>query len=252
MNHSFRTPCAAGPLDAGPLFMSGRTEAPDREVKFAPADLTEVDADGTFTGYASLFGVADLGRDIVMPGAFRDSLRRRGAGGVKMLYQHDPADPIGVWLDLREDDRGLRATGRLMTEIARAREVLSLMRAGVLDGLSIGFRTVRGRQDRKSGTRRLLEIDLWEISVVTFPLLPDARVAAVKTVPQDRRLPTPRQFERWLTQDAGLTRTEARTVIRSGFKSLCDRRDAVAASEHMIAAAFRNAAHRIRTMRYQR
>ena len=149
------------------------------ETKFARADLA-VEADGTFSGYASLFGKADLGRDMVMPGAFQASLDRRGAGGVKMLFQHDPNEPIGVWLEVREDARGLFVKGRLTTDVARAREVLSLMRAGALDGLSIGYRTVRGRTDSKSGVRRLYEVDLWEISVVTFPMLPEARVRAVK------------------------------------------------------------------------
>jgi len=153
---------------------------PEREMKFAPCDLKSVEADGTFSGYASLFGEVDLGNDLVMPGAFRDSLAARGAQGVKLLFQHDPNEPIGVWLELREDARGLYARGRLMPEVTRAREVLSLMRAGALDGLSIGFRTVQGRTDPSSGVRRLDKIDLWEISVVTFPMLPDARVSAVK------------------------------------------------------------------------
>jgi hypothetical protein len=150
------------------------------ETKFARAELTAVEADGTFSGYASLFGRADLGRDAVMPGAFRASLRRRGAAGVKMLFQHDPNQPIGVWLDIREDGEGLLVKGRLTTDVARAREVLSLMRAGALDGLSIGYRTVRGRTDARTGVRQLFEVDLWEISVVTFPMLPEARVSAVK------------------------------------------------------------------------
>jgi HK97 family phage prohead protease len=153
---------------------------PEREMKFAPVDLKSVEADGTFAGYASLFGEVDLGNDLVMPGAFRDSLRLRGASGVKLLFQHDPNEPIGIWLDLHEDGRGLFARGRLMPEVTRAREVLSLMRAGALDGLSIGFRTVKGRTDPASGVRRLDQIDLWEISVVTFPMLPEARVSAVK------------------------------------------------------------------------
>jgi HK97 family phage prohead protease len=149
------------------------------ETKFARTALA-VAEDGTFAGYASLFGKADLGRDMVMPGAFRASLVKRGAAGVKMLYQHDPNQPIGVWEEIREDDRGLYVRGRLTTGVARAREVLSLMREGALDGLSIGYSTVRGRTDRKTGVRQLIEVDLWEISVVTFPMLPEARVAAVK------------------------------------------------------------------------
>ena len=103
-----------------------------------------------------------------------------GTQGVKLLFQHDPNEPIGVWLELYEDAKGLFARGRLMPEVARAREVLSLMRAGALDGLSIGFRTVKGRTDPKNGVRRLDKIDLWEISIVTFPMLPEARVSTVK------------------------------------------------------------------------
>jgi HK97 family phage prohead protease len=150
------------------------------ETKFARAALSHVEADGTFSGYASLFNKADLGRDVVMPGAFRASLAKRGAAGVKMLFQHDPAEPIGVWTEIREDGQGLYVKGRLTTDVARARELLSLMRAGALDGLSIGYRTVRGKTDAKTGVRRLYEVDLWEISVVTFPMQPEARVVAVK------------------------------------------------------------------------
>ena len=150
------------------------------ETKFAHATLSAVEADGTFSGYASLFGKADLGRDLVMPGAFRASLGKRGAAGVKMLFQHDPNEPIGVWTEIREDASGLYVKGRLTTGVERAREVLSLMRAGALDGLSIGYRTVRGRTDAKTGIRSLIEVDLWEISVVTFPMLPEARVSQVK------------------------------------------------------------------------
>ncbi len=153
---------------------------PTRETKFAGAELSEVEADGSFSGYASLFGQTDLNRDVVQPGAFLKSIRRRGAAGIRMLFQHDPAAPIGVWEEVREDGRGLYVRGRLMPEVAKAREVLALMRAGAIDGLSIGFRTVRGRTDAKTGVRRLIEVDLWEISVVTFPMLPAARVSMVK------------------------------------------------------------------------
>ncbi len=219
------------------------------EVKFARARLSAVEADGTFSGYASLFGQADLGRDMVMPGAFAASLKKRGAAGVKMLFQHDPNQPIGVWLDIREDGEGLYVKGRLTTEVERAREVLSLMRAGALDGLSIGYRTVRGRTDAKTGIRSLYEVDLWEISVVTFPMLPEARVSAVKAARDAGRLPTTREFERFLVQDAGLTRSEARTVIASGFKSLAGRRDAASGSRDRFAAKLRRATRLMRNQR---
>ncbi|MCX5497655.1 HK97 family phage prohead protease [Kaistia dalseonensis] len=154
---------------------------PALEVKFAAADLSGVDGEGVFSGYASLFGSADLSGDIVMPGAFARSIRARGVNGIRMLYQHDPAAPIGVWLALVEDRRGLFVRGCIMADVARGREALALMRAGALDGLSIGFKTVKARADRKAGTRQLSEIDLWEVSVVTFPMQPEARIAAVKS-----------------------------------------------------------------------
>jgi HK97 family phage prohead protease len=166
--------------------MSNLAQKLATETKAVACDLKAVEADGSFTGYASRFGVVDLGRDLVLPGAFTESLARRGPRGIKMLFQHDPAEPIGVWLELREDAHGLYVRGRILPEVERGREVLALMRAGALDGLSIGFRTVEGRSDPKSGVRRLSRVDLWEISIVTFPMLPEARVSAVKN--DDARL----------------------------------------------------------------
>ncbi|GLK84924.1 HK97 family phage prohead protease [Ancylobacter defluvii] len=154
---------------------------PAIEVKAGPA-LAEIEADGRFEGYAALFARVDLGRDLIVRGAFARSLAERGAGGVRMLFQHDPAEPIGIWTELREDATGLFVRGRLMPDVARAREVLALMRAGAIDGLSIGFRAVEGRTDPRSRVRRLTRIDLWEVSIVTFPMQPDARIDAVKRV----------------------------------------------------------------------
>jgi HK97 family phage prohead protease len=196
------------------------------EGKFIPLDLKSVDADGVFEGYASLFDREDLGRDVVVRGAFRDSLSQRGAAGVRMLFQHDPSQPIGVWSELEEDAKGLFARGRLTSEASRAREVMALMKAGAIDGLSIGFRAVKARRDARSGVRRIEKIDLWEISVVTFPMLPDARITKGKARPFAGCVPTERDFERWLTRDAGLSRSEARAVMRDGLKGLKALRDA--------------------------
>ncbi len=199
----------------------------DLELKFTALDLAPtIVEDGTFEGYASLFNRRDSGNDVVLPGAFRESLEARGARGIKMLFQHDANQPIGVWQTIKEDGRGLLVRGQLMPEVARAQEVLSLMRAGALDGLSIGFRAVKGRRDRATGLRQLEKVDLWEISVVTFPMHPDARVVSVKSLPFAGALPTERTFERWLRRDAGLTRSEARAISRSGLKGLQALRDA--------------------------
>ena len=153
-----------------------------QERKFLSEPLNAVDVDGVFEGYASLFGEADLGKDVVMPGAFSDTLRKRGAADVRLLWQHDPGQPIGRWLSIAEDRRGLRVRGKLNLAVERAREIHALMREGAVDGLSIGFRVERARAERPTGLRRLEKLDLWEISVVTFPMLPDARVETVKNV----------------------------------------------------------------------
>ncbi|HWK15039.1 MAG TPA: HK97 family phage prohead protease [Rhizobiaceae bacterium] len=158
-----------------------------RERKFVPVAIEKVNATGSFSGYASLFGKIDLGRDVVERGAFAASLAKRGAAGIRMLFQHDPKEPIGFWAEVREDERGLFVRGRLALGSARARDVHALMRSGALDGLSIGFRSVRARREAGSGIRRIREADLWEISVVTFPMLPEARVTQVKGARQ--RLP---------------------------------------------------------------
>ena len=139
-----------------------------------------IDPSGAVEGYASLFGEIDQSRDMVMPGAFAVTLASRGVRRIPMLFQHDPAEPIGVWLELREDAHGLYARGRLIPEVARAREVLALVKAGAIDGLSIGFRTTKSRVDPRTRIRKLHALDLWEISIVTFPLLAGARVRAVK------------------------------------------------------------------------
>ena len=131
------------------------------------------------SGYASVFEEVDGGGDVVAPGAYAASLKRLAATGrrVKMLWQHDPAQPIGVWDEVSEDARGLKVSGRLLDAVEKGREAAALLAAGAIDGLSIGYRTVRAEKDGK-GLRRLLEVDLWEVSLVTFPMLGIARASA--------------------------------------------------------------------------
>jgi HK97 family phage prohead protease len=143
-----------------------------------PASLSDLGRDA-FEGYASLFGVPDGAGDVMQPGAFAASLRKRPAREVRMLYQHLAHEPIGVWDAIREDEKGLHVRGRLTLDVVRAREVRALIADGALDGLSIGFRTVRARRDAKTGLRRLDAVELWEISIVTFPLLKGSGVTAL-------------------------------------------------------------------------
>ena len=156
--------------------------APERKFTAIPGDGGSgiVVTDGRLVeGYASLFGRRDQGGDTVAKGAYAASLKALGTAGrrVKMLWQHDPAQPIGVWDDVREDATGLYVKGRILTEVEKGREAAALLTAGAIDGLSIGYRTLRAEKDAK-GRRILSELELWEVSLVTFPMLPDARVAA--------------------------------------------------------------------------
>jgi hypothetical protein len=150
------------------------------EHKFARfGEAVTVEGGTEISGYASLFGAADQGGDVVERGAYAASLEAVKAAGrnIKMLWQHDPAQPIGVWDEVREDDKGLWVKGRLLDSVAKGREAASLIAAGAIDGLSIGYRTVRSAKNTK-GQRLLSELELWEVSLVTFPMLPSARVAS--------------------------------------------------------------------------
>lgn len=138
-------------------------------------------------GYAALFGRPDLAGDIICRGAFARSLARRRPGDIALLYQHAAEQPVGRWTALREDETGLFARGELLLDATAGREAHALLKGRALSGLSIGFAPVRARQrasqrrnSRPGRTgRELLEIDLWEISIVTFPMMPGARITRV-------------------------------------------------------------------------
>ena len=150
----------------------------DFERKYMDGGSSVTVEDGrVISGYASWFGMEDHGRDVVAPGAYCDSLARLSTEGrrVKMLWQHDPSCVIGVWDEVREDARGLFVKGRLLPGVEKAREAAELIQAGALDGLSIGYSVKRASRDAQ-GRRLLLELELWEVSLVTFPMLPSARV----------------------------------------------------------------------------
>lgn len=217
-----------------------------RETKYVSSKMDSVRLDGTFTGYASVYNEIDLGNDIVLPGAFKNSLRTRGPKNIRMLFQHNPDEPIGVWEEIVETSKGLKVRGRITAGVERGKEVLKLMRAGALDGLSIGFKTVRSQKDKIQKTRNIIEADLWEISIVTFPMQENARINSVKNlIPTNKnkfaKYPTIREFERWLVRDAGLSRKDAHLVITKGYRHAKNQREAVLGpsglAEHIRSAA---------------
>lgn len=125
-------------------------------------------------GYAAIFNTPDLNGDIVLPGAFSQSLEAKGARGIRMLYGHE-ADPVGVWDVVREDETGLFVRGRILRVTPRAQALAALVSQGAIDGLSIGFRTMQFELGPRNG-RKLIGLDLWEVSIVTFPMHPKARL----------------------------------------------------------------------------
>lgn len=134
--------------------------------------------EGVFEGYGSVTGNRDLGGDVVLPGAFARATARR----TKMLWQHDPRQPIGVWDELAEDGNGLRLKGRLALKTRRGAEAYELLKMGALDGLSIGFTMERKdfEFDAKANTRRIKAVNLMEVSLVTFPMNTLATTTRVK------------------------------------------------------------------------
>lgn len=208
------------------------TGAPEHlDVPFELKSIATVRGDdgaefGVFEGVASTFGGPDMVGDVIEPGAFRASIARPQR--VRMLWQHDVRAPIGVWERLVESAGGLEVKGRLVLQVQQAREALALLKAGAVDALSIGFSVPRDGAvvDRDRAVRRLSRIDLWEVSIVTFPANPKARVNRIKARPAPAGLPSEREFERFLMREAGFSRSQARTVLGSGYKALVARQDA--------------------------
>lgn len=189
----------------------------DLEVK-----AEDVNDDGTFAGYGSVFGVVDTYQEVVAKGAFKQSLAEIKAKkrAVPVLWQHRSAEPIGIYDLLREDDTGLRVEGRLLIDaVGQAKEAHALLRAGAVSGLSIGYWVRKSSYDEKTGVRTLTQLDLVEVSLVTFPANDDARVDAVKFKLAHGELPTLPEFER-LLREAGFSRTKAAVVAAHGLPHL--------------------------------
>lgn len=184
----------------------------------------KAEEDGTIEGYGSVFDVVDQGGDIIAPGAFRQSL----ASGrkVKMLFQHDPSAVIGTWKAMEEDAKGLRVAGKILTTVKSGAEAYEYVKAGAIDGLSIGYRTVKSMD--RNGKRVIMQADLWEVSLVTFPMNEMARIDAVKAADMQRD-----ELERLLTLRAGLSRSVARKLLADGYDGIKDMRGAVAGADEL-------------------
>lgn len=179
--------------------------------------------DGTFEGYGSVFNITDKGGDIVVAGAFAETLAAAKSAGrlPAMLWQHNPREPIGVYLEMSEDAVGLKVKGRLALKTQRGAEAHELMKMGALTGLSIGYRVRDDSWDRVTGVRTIKKADLIEISPVTFPMNDASRVSAVKAIEE---LDSLSEFERHLRDVGGFSKSEA-TALVSRMKSIVGRGD---------------------------
>lgn len=179
-----------------------------------PIEAKAVDDEGRFSGYASVFGVEDYDGDVIMRGAFSESLAAHmGKGKMpKMLWQHDPSQIVGKWLSMREDEKGLYAEGKLIMDVQQGREAYALMKEGELDGLSIGFNIVDAGSNGTHG-RVINKLDLWETSLVTWGANPEALITAVKAKNNIR------DFELFL-RESGFSRSEAVGIAAKGFSAI--------------------------------
>jgi HK97 family phage prohead protease len=190
-------------------------------------DVKAISEAGTFSGYGSVFDVVDAYRDVVQPGAFSDSLAEWKAKGKlpKMLWQHRSAEPIGVWTKMEEDRHGLYVEGRILLDAGDTeRRAYEHLRAGSVDGLSIGYDIPEGggTWDTASGTYQLKRINLWEVSIVTFPANEDAQIDAVKAARAQAALAEgPRGFERLLREALPcLSRKQVKGLMAHGYRGV--------------------------------
>jgi HK97 family phage prohead protease len=186
----------------------------------------DVKDDGTFSGYGSVFGNLDSYREIVLPGAFKDSLKAIKAAGdpLPMLWQHKTDQPIGGYTSLSEDSKGLLVEGFLLKdEVQQAKEAYALMKARIVKGLSIGYYVEQDSYNEKDDIRSLIKLDLREISPVTFPANTAAQVDNVKSalslMLKTGQLPSIQDFEDFL-REAGFSKSQAVAIANNGLSKL--------------------------------
>ena len=213
-------------------------EAPARETRAFACEVRAAGEDGLIEGYGSVFGVKDAYSDIVAKGAFVASLSEHRAAGTMpaMLWQHDSSAPVGVWTEMSEDERGLRVKGRIVMESERGREAYALMKAGAIRGLSIGFVSKEWSYDQKADIRTLTAVDLWEVSLVTFPANLKAGIDSVKCAVD--AITSPKDAEKAL-REAGFSKSDATALVSRIMRMGEERREAAQSAVELKRAAER-------------
>jgi uncharacterized protein len=208
-----------------------------RETRSFACELRAEGDQGIVAGYGSVFDVRDSYGDVIKPGAFAKTLEqhRKAKTLPAMLWQHDGSQPIGVWDEVEEDAKGLRIKGRLAMNTTRGREAYELMKMQAINGLSIGFVATEKSFNDKDGTRTLTGIDLWEVSLVTFPANAKSRVTSIKAAGE---MPAPKDAERIL-RDAGFSKSDATAFVSRVMRMGEERREAAQAAATTLRSASR-------------
>lgn len=193
--------------------------------------VKEANEDGTFSGYGSVFGNEDGMKEVIEEGAFADSLARHEQNGTMpaMLWQHDFRQVIGKYTRMEEDEYGLYVEGQL-AKTPRGKEALELLRMDALSGMSIGYIPQRFEIDEDNDILTHKEVDLWEVSLVTFPANQEARVSDVKAALGNGEIPTKTKLES-LLRNAGFSRNQAKRLVAGGYDALCQRNAGEAAEK---------------------
>jgi HK97 family phage prohead protease len=200
---------------------------------YAKFDVKSINSDGTFAGYAATFGIRDRGGDDISPGAFAATVQEWSAKGEypPILWHHMMDSPIGVITAMQEDAKGLYIEGQLLVgEVAKASEAYALLKSGAVKGLSIGYKAQEYSFTEDGYGRNLKTVELWEVSIVTFPMNPDAGVTSVK------QINSVRDFETALRDEWGFSRTQARRIAKRGYKSAMGLRDEAVETGEILAS----------------
>lgn len=215
-----------------PKKLETRDSVGGREVRNFKFEIKDISDTGVIEGYGSVFDTRDSYDDVIKRGAYAVTLANHKAAGTMpaMLWQHDSNQPIGVWLEMEEDEKGLRVRGQLLLSTVRGREAYELLKMGAMNGLSIGFMAKSWSYDKE--LRILTEIDLWELSVVTFPANTKATITGVKS----GEALTTRTAEQAL-RDAGFSKAGAKEFIHRVMKLGEERRDAAQSTAKALAGA---------------
>lgn len=202
-----------------------------------PLDVKDVGEDGAIEGFAATYGNVDFGGDVILPGAFTKALK--GLKSLPMLLFHDQRRPVGVWNKFEDTPRGLKMGGRISTATAEGEQAHLLAKDGALAGLSIGYRTLKERYTEKA--RELIELGLHEVSLVSVPMNDKAVVTAVKEMVEAGGMPSVRQFEEFLRDAGGFSKTVAAAIAGTAAPHLRGEPEGEVDEAALFWAAIRNA-----------